>query len=63
MKIAPDSFKVFCKGMLNRYSQIMLLKGLLPQQESAKTEENQIFETENEDLRDEVYYRTKYNDK
>lgn len=41
--------------MLNRCSEvILLLKGLLPQQESAKTEENQIFETENEELRNEV---------
>ena len=55
MKTAPDSFKIFCKGMLNRCSEvILLLKGLLPQQESAKTEENQIFETENEELRNEV---------
>ena len=56
MKIAPDSFKVFCKGMLNSCSEvILLLKGLLPQQESAKTEENQNFETENEELRNEVH--------
>ena len=53
MKIAPASLKVFCKGMLNRCSQI--LKAFLPQQESAKTEEKHIFETENEDLRNEVW--------
>lgn len=39
--------------MLNRCSQI--LKAFLPQQESAKTEEKHIFETENEDLRNEVW--------
>lgn len=50
--MAPDSFKDFCKGMLNRNSQI--LKFFLLHQESAKIEEDQILETEDEELRNEV---------
>ena len=38
--------------MLNRRSQILI--AFLPHQESTKIKENQIFETENEDLRNEV---------
>ena len=48
-KVAPDSFDIFCKGMLKRYSQI--LKAVSTQKDSAKAE---TFETENEDFKNEV---------